>query len=372
MNKTPLLLLGLFLIAGAGAWYLARTDAPIKGAVSEPLSAVLQESINSVRKITIRSGAGEIVLEGYGSEWVVANRSGYPALFGQVKELLINLSEARIIEYKTSNAELYERLGLVPLDQEGARSHQVVVEDGTGKTMLDVIIGDQSTGAISGYYAKHSDNARSFLVDGELSIDADMRNWLDAELADIDSDRVREILIRQDGEQPLRIYKEDDEQQDFTLADIPEDQEIISQTTLNRMGTILAALSAEDVASKDSFSFSEAAIKTQVHTFDGLVGDITAEYTDGKAYATIAFTADEEIVKATVIEDGEEEGSTEFDDRLEKVRQEAARLNAKFDDWLYEVPYFKYDTFDRKPGGLLSEIKHSSGDDSDAASAPAQ
>ena len=377
-SRIQLFLLSALLLVGAGAWYLARTSAPVKDAGSEPLSVTLQDSINSVRKITVRGLGEEVILEGYGSDWKIANRDNYPALFSRVRGVLISLSEARIIEYKTSNPELYAKLGLQPIDEEGVSSRQVIIEDGTGKIMLDFIVGDESTGAIPGYYARYSDNPRSFLVDGELNIDATMRNWLDADLANIDADRVKEIIVRRDGEQSLRIYRESLEQYDFSIDNIPEGKEILSQTTLNRMGTILSALSAEDVLGKESFTFSDSAINTRVILFEGMVADITAEYVDGKAYATIDFSADEELVKAAVLADGEDENSSEFDTRLEIVRGEVAELNANFDDWLYQVPYFKYDLFDRKPGGLLTDegegqAAMDDGDDGgDDAAAPSQ
>lgn len=372
MGKSPLLLLAAFLIAAGAAWYLARSSAPIHDTVSEPLAPVLKEAINSVRKLRVLGpGGDDVLLEGYGNEWKVANRGDYPALFGKVRSLIINLSEARIVEYKTSNPELYDRLGLEPVEEEGANSHQVVIEDGTGKVMLDLIVGDESTGAISGYYARYGDKEQSFLVDGDLAVDAIMRNWLDAELANIDADRIKEISIRPGGEQPLRIYREELDQRDFSIADIPEGQEVTSQTTLNRMGTILASLSAEDVLSKDDFSFSEAAINTRVLTYNGLVADITAEYVDGKAYATIAFSEDEDGIRKSAEEEGEDYGPEDIDNILESVRNEAASLNGKFEGWLYEVPYFKYDMFDRKPGGLLSEAGDEPADGGgDEAAAP--
>ena len=42
--------------------------------------------------------------------WTVAERDNYPADTGRLRKLLLELAEARLLEEKTSNPELYDRL----------------------------------------------------------------------------------------------------------------------------------------------------------------------------------------------------------------------------------------------------------------------
>jgi hypothetical protein len=76
-----------------------------------PDFAPLANDIREVRITGSESGGG-VTLEREDDGWVVVERSEYPADMGKLRPLVVALSEAGIVEEKTSNPEYYDRLGL--------------------------------------------------------------------------------------------------------------------------------------------------------------------------------------------------------------------------------------------------------------------
>ena len=59
-------------------------------------------------------------MRGEDGSWAVAEKDGYPADVEKVRQTLISLAEARIVEPKTANPDFYDRLGVEGVEDEAA------------------------------------------------------------------------------------------------------------------------------------------------------------------------------------------------------------------------------------------------------------
>ena len=114
MNNSTLRLLGFVVAILVVTLVVLESgengESPASGALLFP---DLRAMVNDVDHLTItKSGVEPIALEKVSGEWRVAARDGYAADMSDVRAVLLAMTEAKILEEKTANPEMYERLGV--------------------------------------------------------------------------------------------------------------------------------------------------------------------------------------------------------------------------------------------------------------------
>ena len=102
------------LAALAAAIGLNHTRKPASELRSEPLVPGLKDEVNAITKLSV-IGAGNaplVVLERKDGGWVVTNRDGYPADSGKLREFVLKLADATVLEPKTANADRYPAIAI--------------------------------------------------------------------------------------------------------------------------------------------------------------------------------------------------------------------------------------------------------------------
>ena len=339
-----IVLVVLAVLVLVGTLYVVERQAPEGVPQPRLLFPKLADRLNTVSEVSIRTYDQHItVRKNRRGDWELPDRGGYPADFETVRRLLIATSEASILEYKTDNPALYPKLGIQGIESETSPSIELIVNNKSGDRLAYLVLGNlKPPSATSGlvtatksYYAKLPDEPRGLLVRGDLDISRQVRDWIDGLILDVQDARILDILVTH-PDMKVHIYRKQLGEPDFTLDDIPEGKELKSQTQLNRMGSILSEFRVDDVARADDHEFGDAIVQTRVETIDGLVVESRAEYVDGVSY--VAFTV-------TALEDAEPE-----------QQQEATRLSDKLSPWVFQVPFYKYDTLARKIGPLIQNI----------------
>ena len=107
-QRNVLILLGVLVVLVALVLVGQRSESPSSGngALFVPS---LEPALNDIERVTITKANNETVvtLERKPDGWVATNKNDYPADVGKLRQGLQALAEARILEKKTSNAELY-------------------------------------------------------------------------------------------------------------------------------------------------------------------------------------------------------------------------------------------------------------------------
>ena len=74
-----------------------------------------------------------------GGHWVVVEKGNYPADEARMRRLLLGLADLTLVEPKTERPELFARLDLD--DPSNGKSTLVALQDRTGKTVAELIVG---------------------------------------------------------------------------------------------------------------------------------------------------------------------------------------------------------------------------------------
>src|SRR5919109_1186864 len=97
MSKKSLAILAIITLVIVGAaWYLTEQRLPKTELAKRPLYPELLNRVNDIARIEVKTKDQDTVLVKQGEQWVIENRSRYPALFEKVKGALEELPEKPI------------------------------------------------------------------------------------------------------------------------------------------------------------------------------------------------------------------------------------------------------------------------------------
>ena len=292
-----------------------------------PFLPELAEQVNEVSLIrVIASGGTEaLTFERRDSGWVVQESAGYPADWGVLKPLLSDLSQAIVLEEKTSNPEYYDRLGVQDPDTEDAPGK--LIEFPGNESIPAVIVGNSAQGR-EGQYLRKEDDARSVLIDRTITLPLNSTGWLAREIVDIaDTDVVSVTISHADGER-VEIQRDSTDVTDFTLLNVPEGREAASSWSVNQLSTALSGLELEDAALVDDIDWTNAG-EIQMLTSDGL--EVSAQMKEEHENRWIRVVAS---------------GS-----------DEALSINERVSGWAYKIPLYKYDAMNKRMDDVLAVLE---------------
>ncbi|MFQ5660676.1 MAG: DUF4340 domain-containing protein [Gammaproteobacteria bacterium] len=355
-NRLALLTVITFTVIIA-AVYTSYYHSPETGKKKELLFPDLNKKINSVSKMTIHGNQSTITLRRDGNQWKIKEADDYPALFDKIKQTVIAVSELKILAYKTRNVALYPRLGVEDVNKKGAKSKLVTLEDNAGNQLASLIAGNKrhSKSAIgkAGLYVRLPGHDQALLVEGRLDVSANIIDWFQRNLFNIEPDRIREIKIEHKDSDTVMLNRRSSED-DFTLVNIPEGKQAKSIVVLNRMKTMLEDTLVDNVKSAGRTEFPDTQSVATVMTFDGLIATVTSTIIDDTRYARFAFSYVPPSPDTTG--NSEKPKKKESGSAGKDVGKEVQRLTANTKDWVYEVPEFKFELFTKKMDDLVQDI----------------
>lgn len=361
MRGRSLILLALITVAVvAAAVIVTWVRAPRSSLERELLFPDLGKHVNDVAALRIEGGGKNLSLIRQQGKWVVQEGDGYPVLMDRVKQVVVGVAELRIAAIKTSSPELYSRLGVEDLSARNAASMLLTLQDESRQPVASLIVGKpRRSGAPEdrpGLYVRLSGTQQALLVDGRLDVSAELSDWFDRQLFDIPATRIREIRIQHADGTVLRVARPQPGT-DLAVADLPKGNDLQSNVTVSRMGTVLEGFFAEGVRSAAKLDFPDDATNVTVTTFDGLVANISAAKIDDKPFAKFAFSFDAAAAPAkpaqvpaeTPATGGVEAKPPEGPD----VAGEAQKLQGVLNGWAFQVPQFKFELLNQRLEDLI-------------------
>jgi len=325
------LIVAVVLAAGSGA----PSADPQSGAVVLP---ELAKHADDVARLTLVHGEGKTTLRRQGDQWLVEEKSGYPADPAKVHQALLGLAELRYVEAKTRKREFYPRLEVEDAGQKGAKSTLMTASDEKGGLLGEIIAGkrriDLLGGGVDGVYVRKPAEAQSWLASGTLDLAGDALGWLDRKVIDLPQEKVREaVLIQPDGSK-LDIAR--DKPDDPLALKAPAAAKLKSDTAASEPANALAGVELADVRRAAEVTFpKEGVAHAEYASFDGLTIKVALVEQDGKSWARF---------EASGTGDGE---------------KPAAELNAKLSPWVYALPDYKAKALKTKLAELVAPPKGS-------------
>jgi len=358
MSKKSLLALSIVtLVIVVAAVISSQSRAPKSGTEKQQLFPDLATRVNDVATIEIRSGEDLVRIEKKDGAWAVREAYHYPARFDRLRRLVLGTVELYVLAGRTRNPSRYTELGVEDPEQENASSHLLTLKDDRGDILATLIVGrdrkSSAPGGSRGLYIRKPGSDQALLVEGELDVSADPRDWIEKDLLDVANDRISRTVIDYPDGSALGLVRKQGEE-DFTIVDIPEGKEPESAFVLNNMGTFLNKLTIDDVRPADEFPLPGPQTRTTIRTYDGLIAHINSARTEDANYATLSFSVDEDLIRQKGDAEPGEPEETEAEDDID-VRQEAADLNDRVTGWVFVIPEYKYRALARPPDELFKE-----------------
>jgi hypothetical protein len=320
----------------------------------QPLFAGMDQWVNDVERMHVTAAGNQVVVTLLKSDqaWVVENAGSYAANWNRLKTLLASLTQARVIEPKTSNEKYFDRLGLVDVSDEA--SEAVLVEVNAGKESIRLLIG-KSAQDREGQYVRLPEGERALLIDQTLDAAGEIGDWLQRDIIDLSEAEIVELTITHpDGEQ-VRLKKTSAEEQDFTLLGLPEGREILSSWTVNSLAGTLSALQLDQVRKEDSMDWSQA-VELSFLTADGLV--ISASQTKVDETTWLRVHASTHVAKAGLEQQSESEQSSGLSEAAatDELEKRVTEINARVSGWAYAVPENNSQNMSKRMEDLLKPI----------------
>jgi hypothetical protein len=364
------------------AWKVTDDRAPQTEVQRGALNPGLLEQVNSAHRVELRSAKSTTVLLRNGDDWHIENKDQFLAQPSQVRRALLQLADLRIVEAKTTSLARYPRLGVNDVTDENAEGTLVKVDTADQQTLLELIAGHRRTGGAGDQrYVRHAGEAQSWLVEGALDVPSDPIRWLETSIADVDTERVREVSITGPERVPIVLTKLERDDDFFSLQNIPEGYEAKSKSTVSSIGALLLDLRFNNVATASRVADTAPQRHIELTTFDGLRVRIDEFSLDEESYARFSFSFDEmpvagldgdiaatedslaqsdesESAAGTGSQDATDAIDSDVDD-TESVADEAARLAARTANWIYVLPDYKKRMFQRDFDSLIKEQQES-------------
>ena len=369
MNKR--ILIGL-VIAVAALTLLAifgqRRDAAAPASQGGMLAPGLEDALNDVERITVTKAAGEVVatLERRPESWVVVEKGGYPADVGKIRQGLVALAEARILEQKTSNPEFYARLGVEDVADANAAGIAIAFT-ASGHDLPTLILGN--TEGAKFRYARRAGEEQSYLIDRAPDLPRSAAQWVDADIIDVRGERVREVTITHADGEVVTIAKTTSDAMNFDVANVPAGRELTYPGVANVVGNALRELNLEDVQPAAENPEGES-VRIEYRTFDGLVLAVRGSELGEESWVTFeASYSPEQAAQAAPAADSAnppgggdsapesaaaaDSSTSAAGEEAPDVASEAQRINQRVGGWRYRIAGYQYDQMTRRMSDLL-------------------
>lgn len=324
MRRRTVAALGTAAALAAGAVVLLAPDRveepppPSAAALAFPgLGARLAEAA----RIEVSRHDGSLVVErGPGDVWGLPAKGGHPARQERVREVLVGLSELRLVEARSADPATHDRLGVDDPMRAGSTASLLRVRDASGAVLAEIVAGRRRTRTAGGVpeqvTVRRPAEAQVWLAEGRLSVDADPQLWVDRDLANLARERVLRVAVSRPGEPPLELARAGEADAPLRVVIPPEPG-------------ALDDLSVDEVARAFEFlTFLD--VRPEAEATGDAVGESRFDLTDGLA------------IRARVSREGEAvwvrlaaEGETE----------ESRRLVARLSGWAYQVGAWKERAF---------------------------
>jgi hypothetical protein len=392
-RKTILVLAAVTVVVALAAIFSKQDSSAIPGQ-GEPLFPELMAQINDARQVSGVSSDGSFTIKRRDNSWVVEEKSNYPADADKVHRLLLGTAQLTRIEPKTRKREYYARLGVEDVDVAGSTSLKIALKDAGDRTLAALILGTRrpATGNpnLSEYFVRVPDNPQTWLVEGKLPDDKNPINWVDREILELDSKRVREVRVTHANGDKIIVRRPDPSADDFELVGLPKGAEIKDVYAVNSIGNGLELvglpkgaeikdvyavnsigngltnLSLDDVkpASAVRQDKKKAAMSVEITTFDGLRVTMHTRK-NGKenlAWFSAAFDPalvyeDTKVAKTETGSEAQDAGTQTGLKAADAVKQEAETLNTRWKGWVYVVPQYRVDSVAKKKSDLIKFSK---------------
>jgi hypothetical protein len=350
-QRTVVILLATLAVLALLTVIGQRSRAPVSD-VGAPIIPGLETAVGDLERVALVGAGGQPIatLERRTETWVVAEKNGYAADIGKLRENLRQLAEARILETKTANTAFYDRLGVQ--DIADAEAAGVAVSfTAPGAELPTLILGD--TEGTNYRYARRAGEAQSFLIDRAPDFPRNASQWLVAKIIDVRGPRIQQITITHPDGEVVTVSKLSADAMYYDVAAIPAGRELLYPGVASVIGNALRELNLEDVEPADAVP-AESPVQVEFRTFDGLVVRAVGSKRADQAWVSFEASFDaEQAARFAAAAPAAEPPVSQPPAATSDVAAEAGEINRTVGGWRYRIAGFQYDQMTRRMADLL-------------------
>ena len=323
----------------------------------------LVNALNDLKTINIRHKDGSFTLQSSDGGWVFLERESYPVQNDKIGELIVKLARMEKVEPKTKLPERYDRLDLVdPEEKEDTRAKEISLLNGDGDVLASLLVGKRKFtlgSSEGGTYILLPDDPQAWLVTGEMNPGSRARDWLVRGIYDIKDDDIKRITVTHPDGEVLTVSKDDPEQSNYGVENIPQGMELRRDTIANDAGRVLSNLLLDDVKRAAGIEFTED--KTISATFEGFDGfTVVVDLIEDGDKNWLRFRgqgpdAESESVAESVAENAEQDGDGEAAENAKDWNAIIAELNQKTNGWVYQLPGYEVSAIKKRMDDMVRE-----------------
>ena len=243
---------GLFGMAVLSTALLFQINAADVEDGPRPVFPGFKEQLSGLTsiKVTNPNGNSASIVKQKDS-WVLEEKSGYNVDFSKLSRFLVNFSELRIVEEKTSISSNHARLGVAESDPGAGTS--VIISPGE----YSLLVGNEAPS--QGSFVRYADDAQVYLTNKPVAASADWIAWIDPVVINIEPADVREVTITPRSAQRL-LAKRNEASGEFELLGIPTGRELKHATAVDSLTRLLVNVRMLDVEPYNPVMFDDSSL----------------------------------------------------------------------------------------------------------------
>ncbi|MDN3565398.1 DUF4340 domain-containing protein [Paeniroseomonas aquatica] len=329
MERRTLLLLGTAAVVSVGAALVLTPDGLRQRDTSPGTLAFegLAPKLRDATRIEVRKSDATLVLLRQGEAWVLPDRGNYPVRPEKLREMLVGLTELRLVEARTADRAQLDRLGVDDPARPGSTAVLLRILGPQDQPIAELVVGRRRVRTQGNVpetiYVRRPAEAQAWLAEGRLAVDADPQLWVDRDIANFPQDRIRRVVVRRLGE-PELVLGRGEGPEDKLRVTIPADPPPLDEVALDEVARSFEYLTFLDVK-------PEGAVQGTA------LGEARFELTEGMAVTVWPSREAETLWIRLRAEDG----------------PDAAALNARWTGWAYQLGVWKEKAFTPRLQELL-------------------
>ena len=238
-KQLQLIIIVFVVIGGAGLLLLNRNKESWHATDQQMGQKVIKNfPLNDVAHIVIKQPTGELNLVKQGEQWTVQERSGYPANFTEISDLLKKIWELKVTRSVKVGAAQLARLELIPPDKGTNAGTLVEFKDKDSKPLASLLLGKKSMkespgnspfgggGWPDGRFLMVANNPQTAALVKEplANIEAKPEPWLNKDFFKVE--KARSIsLVAPNATNSWKLSRES-ETNEWKLADLKVDEQL--------------------------------------------------------------------------------------------------------------------------------------------------
>lgn len=288
-NFLILLVATVLGIVAAAAAVVTRPGDAVYANLGDPVVPGLIDNLNNVDTVRIESHEGGTLTFKRNAEaastptadskdsggWGIVERDMYPVKASQVNALALRVAELTYLAPKTATPELFPRLDLGDPGAVGSKAISLHLNAKGGRPMADMVIGTARSAlegsAAGGTYFRIPGKDQAWLAKGSIEIGKLLSEWIETDIFDIQTKRIRRVEIHHADGETVSIFKEQQGDLDFVLNGVPDGKKVKSRFSVNGIASAIDEYKIMDVARREKHPVDPATSTRVVYeTFDGL------------------------------------------------------------------------------------------------------